>query len=642
MPKKNRYLQTLSAFVVSLLLMMGVRLFFLLRYPEDFSPLSSSELIATLFMGLRIDIITLLTFTGIYMLLLTLPLKILSGQKTRQAISLLWGATLVAIVTVSLGDVLYFEFSRRHLSGEIFNLGNDTGLIFDMAFGSFLFYTLGALLLGIVLFYFFARYFRHELHPVHSRTKAWLLSFTILLLIVAGIRGNVTGSKSLGVADAFAVNKVCSGNLALNGFFCVYRSSKKENAHILTDTAEAVQTAQGLLATSSAPFIDRDYPFMRRFANPEAKPYNVVIVLLESFGAEHIDGFTHYPELGITPYFKELSQKGLKFNRFYANGYRSIFGITSLYTGISLPSGFDYLGNGLELSNLSYLGHMAQNNGYDTLAMQGGNRRSYRVDAISGLAGFKQYYGAEDIPDVEQVEEGREAKTGTYDHNLLQFYHQKLGTLKEPFLSFAFTSTTHSDYHLPSARYERFPHGLKSYEGQLNTLIYADSAIKRFMLACEKEPWFKNTLFIFTSDHGAGDAANLVSKGLRGEFTPLASVEHFRIPLIIYAPEIFAHKEIDTLGSHVDIFPTIIDLLGWKGTFTALGNSLFDREAKERFVLFNGGQTIGFIRPEGYIMYNFKNIVETNATDPQTLLQELKAVDTAQAHLLQTNRWYKP
>lgn len=188
---------------------------------------------------------------------------------------------------------------------------------------------------------------------------------------------------------------------------------------------EAVTITQNLLSSTNTSFISKEYPLMRRYNKPEKKPYNIVIVLLEGMGAEHLDGFTHCPELNVTPYTKELSKKSLKFNHFYSNGYRSIFGITSVYTGISLPSGFDYLRKGLELSNLSYLGHLAQKNGYDTLAMQGANRRSYRVDALSRLAGFKQFYGAEDIPNVEEVEGDRHVKTGTYDNNLLQFYHKK-------------------------------------------------------------------------------------------------------------------------------------------------------------------------------------------------------------------------
>lgn len=172
---------------------------------------------------------------------------------------------------------------------------------------------------------------------------------------------------------------------------------------------------------------------------------------------------------------------------------------------------------------------------------------------------------------------------------------------------------------------------------ELMITTYCSFIIKK--LSSLKEPFLG---FAFTSDHGSGDAANPISKKLRGEFKSLPSVEHFRISLMIYAPHIFKAKEIDTLGSHVDILPTIADILGWSGNFTVLGNSLFDTGVQNRFVLFNGGQISGLIRPDAYVMYNYKNIVETDSKNPKTVLKELKAVDTAQAYLIQTNRWFKP
>ncbi|MFC2074219.1 LTA synthase family protein [Campylobacterota bacterium] len=638
----NRYIQTLIATFLSLFFMMGLRIFFLFRYPETFASLTKSELLQTLLMGFRIDLVTFFTFVGVFIILLTLPLKTLSKLKVRKVLAILWALILFTILLVSMADILYFEFSRRHLSSEVFHLGNDTDLIVDMVFGSYVLYSFGSLLFLGGLLYAFSKIFHFESRFIKKPLFAWFGTFLIVFTILAGIRGNVTGSKSLGVADAFAVNKACSGNLALNGFFCVYRSTEGKINHVTMDTKEALKKTQELLYTPKATFTSEEFPLMRSYKESIKKDYNIVIVLLESFGAEHLDGFTHYPELGVTPYFKELSQKSLKFNNFYSNGYRSIFGITSIFTGVSLPAGFDYLGTGLELSNLSYLGQLAKENGYDTLSMQGSNRRSYRVDAVSHLAGFDEYYGAEDIPNVEEVEEGRSPNTGTFDHNLLQFYHKKINTLKEPFISFAFTTTTHSDYHLPSKKYEKYPHDLKNYNGTLNTLYYADSALKRFMQQCEKEPWFDNTIFIFTSDHGSGDAANPISENLRGKFVSKPAIEHFRIPLLMYAPKIFKAQEIDILGSQVDIFPTIVDYLGWKGEFTVLGNSLFDTKVKNRFVLYNGGHLNGIIKPDGFIVSNYRKVIGTNSNNSDKLFSELNAVGTTQADLIQRNRWFRP
>jgi len=286
-------------------------------------------------------------------------------------------------------------------------------------------FTLGATFLSILFLYAVYKVFSHEIEHSISGKKLIILTVVTILALFIGIRNTFEG-KSFGSSDAYAVNKVSSGNLALNGFFTIYRTAKTSSKHTLLNFDDAIKITQNAMQTPNAPFAEKEYPLLRSYAKKENPKYNVVIVLLESFGAEHVDGFTHYKELGVTPYFKKLSNEGLKFTNFYSNGYRSIFGITSLFTGITIPSGFQYLGKGLELSNLSYLGNVAKANGYTTLSMQAANNRSYRVDAVSALAGFDAYYGAQDMPNVEECDAGRAPMTGTYDFNMLDFYHKKL------------------------------------------------------------------------------------------------------------------------------------------------------------------------------------------------------------------------
>lgn len=638
----SRYTQVFTALGLSLAAMMLPRLCLWFLYPSDFADLTASEFFSSFLMGFRIDIITLFTFIGLNILLLTFPAKWVHCKRFRITMGIVWSAILSIILLISFSDVLYYDFTHRHIANELFALTEDKGLIMDMALGSYLYHTIAASLFFSGLIYLFFKIFSARLRYEVVSKKSWIALLAISLMLFAGIRSSFS-HKSFGVSDAYAVNKTSSGNLALNGFFCVYRTaSPKNNSHKLADLDSSIRIMQSLMHSDNAPFINQNIPLARAYTKKNQKAgYNVVIVLMESWGAEHVDGFTRYRELGVTPYFKKIASEGLKFTNFYANGYRSIYGITSIYTGITLPAGFEYLGSGLELSKLSYLGHIAKANGYKTIAMQGSNRRSYRVDAVSHLAGFEKYYGAEDMPNIEEVDPGRAPQTGTYDYNMFHFLHQKLNETKKPFVAFAFSSTNHSDFHLPSKKFERYPHDLRNYYGSLNAFIYADNSIERFMEGVKKEPWFDNTIFIFTADHGSGDALNDIGKKLRPNDNSISSIEHFRIPLVIYAPKIFKPQVITSLGSQNDIFPTVIDLLGFKQPFSVMGNSLLDKSVKNRFVYFYAGDQIGFIGPEGYIRHNFKSIVETNASTENTdlLLKRLLAADTAEANLLTKNKW---
>jgi len=635
---KNQLTQILTLIIFSFIILMAIRLTLFNFYQDDFFNLSNEEFYASLFMGLRVDMITIFTFSSLFILLLLFTIQ----PQRRATIAIIWAVILNIIFILSFSDVLYYDYIHRHISNEIFNLANDSDIITGMAFGSMIYYTLGAAIFSLVFLYMVYKIFSHKLETFIVGKKLFIITILTILSLVLGVRNKLEG-KSFGSSDAYAVNKVSSGNLALNGFFTIYRTAKISQKHNLLNLDESIKIVQTAMHSPNTPFIDKKYPLLRAYPKKNKSKYNVVIVLLESFGAEHLDGFTHYKELNVTPYFKQLSNEGLKFTNFYSNGYRSIFGITSIFTGITIPSGFQYLGKGLELSNLSYLGNVAKNNGYSTIAMQAANRRSYRVDAVSALAGFDEYFGAQDMPNVEKVDEGRKPLTGTYDFNMLDFYHKKLNKMTEPFLGFAFTDSTHSDFHLPSKIYERYPHDLRNYNGSLNAYIYADNAIKRFMNGVKKEPWFDRTIFIFTADHGSGNALNPIARQYRPDDKPLPSIEHFRIPLIIYAPKIFKPEVIKTLGSHNDIFPTIANMLGWKAEITTMGSSLFDKEVNERFVYFFAGNLIGLVTQYGYIKYNFKNIVETSTDDNKTqkMKKLLFAIDTAEATLLEKNWWTK-
>ena len=635
---RNQLTQILPLVFFSFIVLMAIRISLYNFYKTDFADLTTSEFYASLVMGLRVDMITIFTFSSLFILLLLF----IKSPRTRAFVAFLWAAVLNIIFILCFGDVLYFDYIHRHMSNEIFNLGNDTDIITGMAFGSMLPYTLGALILSALFLYTVTKLFSHRTkHFIHGK-GLFITTFIVLTVLFLGIRNNFSG-KSFGTSDAYAVDKVSSGNLALNGFFTMYRTAKTPVKHNLMPLDKAVAITRAHLLSPKTPFIDDTFALERSYQGSDKPKYNVVIVLLESFGAEHLDGFTHYKELGVTPYFKQLSQEGLKFDNFYSNGYRSIFGITSVFTGITIPAGFEYLGHGLELSNLSYLGKVAKANGYSTVAMQAANSRSYRVDAVSAIAGFDNYFGAENMPNVETVDAGRKPLTGTYDYNMFDFYHKKLNQMKEPFMGFAFTDSTHSDFYLPSKKFERYPHDLKNYNGSLNAYIYTDDSIKRFMESVKKEPWFDRTIFIFTSDHGSGDALNPIAQKYRPNDKPLASIEHFRIPLIIYAPKIFKPEVIHTLGSHNDIFPTIVDMLGLKADITTMGSSLFDPNIKNRFAYFFAGDMIGLKTDEGYIKYNFKDVVETSVDANKTakMKELLFAIDTAEAKLLTKNRWKK-
>jgi len=632
---KNRYTQVISAIFLSFLLFFLVRLYFYLSYFNYFNTLTAYETFLSFFMGIRVDTAEIFTFTSLIWLALLIPFKFTLYKPYRTTLGLIWGVLIAAIVFFNIADSLYFGFVNRHLSDELNVIGNDVGILFSMAYDYYFYQTIVGFTIFFSIIYLFFKLFNSEISNKEIRQREWLNMLLLIIIAFVGIRGKIH-DISFAISDAFAVNKLASGNLALNGFFCYYRSGDRHSVnHSGIELNKAVQNIKNNLSSQKISYIDAKYPLLKEFKEPKTQKYNVVIVMIESLSGQYLDALAHN-NYQVTPNLDEMSNNGLLFTNFYANGQRSLEGITSIFTGIVQPYGFESIGGGLELYNLSYLGVMAQKNGYSTLSMQSGDRGSFRVDKISALAGFKEYYGSEDYQRTGE-EEG-EAKEDSWDGDMLRHLSSKLHTIKEPFISFAFTATTHAPYYSPGKKWEKYPHSTETEEGFLNTLNYTDSQIGEFMTRAKKEPWFDRTIFIFTADHcnhaKLDNAKKITTK--KELFLP-----EFHIPLIIYAPKIFQGKKIDKIGSHVDILATIVNFLGWKGVFTSIDNSLLDETVNKRVAFVRKGGTIALTDGKGAVHYNYKTFLDGEGNATKELQDLLLSIDTAQAKLLKQTKWMK-
>ena len=631
----NKYTQILSALLLSFILLFAVRIFFYFSYLDYFSALTMGETIDSFIMGIRVDIMIIFTFTSLLWVALLLPFHFVYNKIYRLTLGTLWGAIIAGISFFNIGDSLYFGFVNRHLSDELKIIGNDIGILVDMAKDYYPVQSIVSTILFLFIIFLFYKIFSAQIIKQESKKREWINIVLIIIIIFLGIRGKLSG-MSFGVSDAFAVNKLQSGNLALNGFFCFYRAGDRKSInHSKIKLKEAVKNVKKEIYSTKILYPDSNYPLMRHYTGNTKRSYNVIIVMIESLSAKYVDALSHN-DFGVTPNLDKMANNGILFTNFYANGQRSQEGITSIYTGIIQPVGFEKFGEGLELYGLSYLGKEADANGYHTIAMQSSDRGSFRIDKLSRLAGFSNYFGAEDMP--KSHEEQGNPHFGVWDGDMFNFLSSKLHTIKEPFLSFCFTASTHAPYYSPGKKWEKYPQDVKTEAGFLNTLSYTDAKIGEFMNRCKKEPWFDKTIFIFTADH-ANQAKQENPKHLQDKKIQMPA---FHIPLIIYAPKIFTSKLDDTVGSHIDIKSSIIDYLGWSSDFTSIGNSLFDKSAKHRFAFAKKGSTIALTDGKNTINYNFKNFLNVTDDNNSIRLEKLiLSIDSAQANLLKTTHWMK-
>ncbi len=593
-----------------------IRLVLYFYYREDFQSLGLGQIFTALIVGLRFDVSMAAMLIGIPILLMLLPFR-WSHQRYWQLfcggfIYIAW----LSFIALMIGDLLYFGNVHRHVGSEVLTMSNDVNSMVQIALTQ---YRLELLLLVMVAIagVFLWRYLIINIPspPKRSWQRLVVLPFILLLMVVVE-RGGYTG-KPMGVGDAFFSDSLAQGYLAMNGAFAATRAWVEETPTLkeFMPQQQAISVTQAFLASPNTKFTNPEYPLLRN-SIPEklkAKP-NVVVLMLESWGAIHIDALRremNMPMLGATPNFDRLAQQGRLYTKFYGNGQRSIQGAAAILASQPTLPGMPLLGLGMEQNRLSFMGQLAHSQGYQTIFLQSSDHGSFHFDAIAARAGFTDYFGAEEIPNLH--EHPKPPSTwGTWDHNTFQYANKLFNEAKKPFIGYIFTSTTHTPWIIPDAKWNKFTGGTDR-DAFRSSLFYADWALGQLIDSAKKSGYYDNTIFVLTADHVDEFAENT-------EFVP----NQFHIPLLLVGPGI--KPGIDTrVGSQFDLVPTLIDLCGWSVPYAGMGRSLMDdTRIDERASFSVRGEIIDWITNKGWVSHNLSRRVDNSKdmTETRTALLE--------------------
>jgi arylsulfatase len=122
---------------------------------------------------------------------------------------------------------------------------------------------------------------------------------------------------------------------------------------------------------------------------------------------------------------------------------------------------------------------------------------------------------------------------------------------------------------------DRYPEKRKEYihrirAGHYGGLTLIDRQLERILKKLEEKGQLDNTLIIFTSDHGThlGDH-DLIHKGTHYERSS-------RVPFVIWWPGTLTPGRVEGFTSHIDLFPTLVDLAGGELHEGLEGRSYYD------------------------------------------------------------------
>ena len=301
---------------------------------------------------------------------------------------------------------------------------------------------------------------------------------------------------------------------------------------------------------------------------------------MESYSKEFI-GF--YNEgVGHTPFLDSLMQYSIVFENAYANGLKSIEALPAITASIPALMKNPFITSNQAQNKFTSIASILNDEGYTSSFYHGGMRGTMGFYSFSKKADFNHYFGMEEFNNNEFFD----GSWGIYDKDFMNFFGENLNNTKEPFFSTFFSLSSHPPYILPKS-YMKKNNLKKNKISMKETISYTDHAMKHFFNISKDQEWFKNTIFIITADHTAGETFKEEYKNKTGRYA---------IPLIIFHGDSSRYERNKNIVQQIDIMPTILEIVNYNKPFFSFGKSMFSEknwaisflQNKYRFITNNG------------------------------------------------------
>ncbi|MBS0617243.1 MAG: LTA synthase family protein [Spirochaetes bacterium] len=284
---------------------------------------------------------------------------------------------------------------------------------------------------------------------------------------------------------------------------------------------------------------------------------NIILYFLESTPFSAIDKKVGGKEL--TPNLNRLKEKSIFFERHYANVPLSINAFYNAFCGAyALPDGA-WISLALPDFPVECLSQILAKQGYRALALHAGYLGYAKQKRFMQKRGFMHMLDAEKIK--QPPYDAGMGPWGAADERamirpLVDFVSQDKS---KPFLAVLFAFAPHHPYNMPDDFSEFTVNTAELKKGQrrfFNALHFADFAFGEILRELKAAGVLENTLVIAFGDHGEAFYEH------KGNYNHPFFIyeENVHVPLFIYYDGV-KPQHVSRVTSHVDILPTVLDLL---------------------------------------------------------------------------------
>ena len=528
------------------------RCIFTLINHSHFPGLSIGRFLRIAFYATRFDISAISILNILYIFLFFLPVNIDGKPGWEKFTQFIFIAVNSLAFMFEISDWTYFPFTLKRATSDVLNMVTRKGdflFLLPHLITDYWYIPLSCIASVAGLIFFNKQIKKATPLQQKGESQSWSYKGIQLMIIatlgglaVISIRGGL-GLVPIGIRDATKVDDAEFVPVTLNTPFSIINTlyaNRLQELHYM-DEQEAYKYISPV----------KQYP------HDTFNKKNVVIIILESFSKEYtLLGKSH----GYTPFLDSLMGVSCNFTNAYANASHSIEGIPAILAGIPALTTEPFSTSIYSTNKITALPALLKKEGYTSAFYHGATNGSMSFDAFCASAGFDKYYGRTEYNN----EADYDGSWGISDEPFLRYFARGISKMHEPFLATVFTLSSHDPYIVPEKYRNVLPKGKIPIE---STIAYTDMALRNFFAIAASKPWYKNTLFVISADHGAMmHEDNFYTQSMPG----------YGIPILFFAPgDTLLRGSDSTLMQQINILPSILDYLGYSKPFFALGNSMF-------------------------------------------------------------------
>ncbi|MBC7411531.1 MAG: sulfatase-like hydrolase/transferase [Bacteroidia bacterium] len=590
------------------------RLIFLYIYAADFAKASLAHTLYSLVMAVHIDVSTL----GYFCLPLCIMLLVslfLSSKTTLLMVKWYVGIITAIYSFVCIAETqLYADWGTKlNYKAAMYILQPQEVLLtagyINVTLG--LLAVIGFVTLTMYVFNILVTKFVLPPASIKPTTKYKITSSTMLILAtgisIVAIRGGVQEIPiQSGISYYSSYNTL--NNAAVNPLWNVVHSIIENHTYLNTNPYEVMPNAEAerLVTQLYTTHTDSGLQVLTT-----TRP-NIVLFLLESMSADVV--LACGGDSGYTPNLQRLMQQGITFNNIYATGARSDEGIAGALGGFPDQPETSIITQPSKYPHVPCIAKDLKAQGYYTAFYFGGQLEYENIKSYLVYNGFDKLVEVDDFDNVPQ------GKLGAHDEYVTARMLTDVNSMKQPFLSCLFTTSTHPPYDIPP--FHTIKYGT-DYDEYLNAVRYSDSCIGNFITQAQTQAWYANTLFIIVADH---------SKRTHKQH-PWESPADKHIPLAMFGNVInkkYRGTVITQLGSQTDLSKTLLTQLNINNTHYTWGKNLLNPRSTN-FAFYSGTSGYGWLSTKDTFNYNYST--KTITTNKIHSTNKDSVLHTSQAYM---------